>query len=158
MTSKMSVKTDDPEVILEYEERDRQKVFDAAESLGCKVIIAQPNELQLDIDKPWEFKDTSFEESTLTRDCWRARKLIGRRIWDSFSQEIYVLSLSAWRSRNGNIHIVLKLSQEYSAFERIIFQSILGSDPRRELLNWKRINDGSENPIALFRPKETICG
>lgn len=141
----------DPEWILEYEEEDRKRVFEAARKLGCKVVIANPDELQLDIDHVSMALD-QLVEKTGTSMHWWARKIIGKKIWESFSDEIDVLSFTAWRSRHGNTHVVLKLSKDYSIFERIAFQALLGSDPIRELLNWKRAIDGSENPVALFRP------
>lgn len=151
------ISKDRAEFILEYKESDRQKVFDAAKTLGCEVVISAQDELQLDIDKPWTFnqdyiKGLGTQNYTLT-------KLIGKKVWNSFYKEVYVLSFQAWKSRNGNTHVVLKLdgSRMYSDLERIIFQTVLGSDPVRELLNWKRVIEFTENPIALFRPESTLA-
>ena len=140
------------EFIVRYEEKDRKKVFAAARRLGCKVIVADSNQLQIDLDEPWVFS-VDYLKSTKSKIHDKAQELFDEKVWWSFDREVNVIILEAWRSRNGNTHIVLTLDRDYTPFERIIFQAVLGSDPVRELLNWKRVVDGSDNPIALFKPR-----
>lgn len=146
--------TETDDFIVRYEERDRKKVFAAARRLGCKVIVTDSDQLQIDLDEPWPFS-VDYLKTTKSKIHDKAQELFDEKIWWSFDREVNVIMLEAWRSRNGNTHVVLTLDREYSDFERIAFQAMLGSDPVRELLNWKRVLDGSDNPIALFRPRET---
>ena len=131
-----------------YEAADRSKVFEAAEFLGCTVVIAKPNEIQLDIDRKWA--DKKSKEKSF--NFFETEFVVGKS-FKSFCQEVSIMKVVGWRSRGGNTHLVFTLTQEYSAFERIVFQSVLGSDPAREILNWKRVVDGDPNPIALFKPR-----
>lgn len=131
-----------------YEDAEREKVFEAARHLGCSVIIAKQNEIQLDIDKKWHDKKVRYKTLNYTE----AADVIGES-FHSFCQEVSIMNITSWRSRGGNTHIVLTLaSEEFSVLDKIIFQCVLGSDPRRELLNWKRVMNGDPNPIALFKP------
>lgn len=138
-----------------YEDADREKVFEAARFLDCEVVIPLDTELQLDIDKKWKWKE-SLQKFPLHGLDGLEFSGINQKGLASLCKEISIMSAYGWKSRNGNIHINITLVSPFSDLERIVFQSILGSDPSRELLNWKRVKDGSKNPIALFRPLSTM--
>ena len=52
----------------------------------------------------------------------------------------------------GHVHVVVGLSRPVRDMrERIMLQALLGSDPMRELLSWRRLEDGAdEDAISLF--------
>lgn len=51
----------------------------------------------------------------------------------------------------GRYHIVLALTRDLrDVFERILLQSLLGSDPVREMLSWQRAVRGDEVPTLFF--------
>lgn len=146
--------TETDDFIVRYEEKNREKVFSAAERLGCEVVVAGQNELQIDLDQPWPFGTRPYLRAKKSAIHTKAIDLFDEKIWWSLNGEINVTALRAWESRGGNTHVVLTLDREYSDFERIAFQTMLGSDPVCELLNWKRVVDGSDNPITLFKPRQ----
>jgi hypothetical protein len=52
----------------------------------------------------------------------------------------------------GHAHVVVTLERPVRDMrERIMLQALLGSDPMRELLSWRRLEDGAdEDAISLF--------
>ncbi len=58
-------------------------------------------------------------------------------------------------SKNGNVHVTIKLRRPLDPVERIALQACLGSDPDRELLSLFGAWNGKQQPIVLFRPKES---
>jgi hypothetical protein len=60
-------------------------------------------------------------------------------------------------SSGGNQHVIVHLlTYELEAVERLMLQAFLGSDRRRELLNYGRMLLGQDQPIRLFRPKQNL--
>lgn len=58
------------------------------------------------------------------------------------------------KSRNGNVHVILHLDEPLPPMERILIQALMGSDLRRELLNYTRLKTGNEGAlVCLFKPK-----
>lgn len=50
----------------------------------------------------------------------------------------------------GHFHIVVDLGESVDPLERCLLQAILGSDPKRELLSWQRLNNQDEVPTLFF--------
>jgi hypothetical protein len=59
-----------------------------------------------------------------------------------------------WRSKSGeNWHIIVELEKALPPAERVALQSILGSDPNRDVMSLRQILDNSPvDPIILFKP------
>lgn len=120
---------------------DYNEVFDEdveriAEEMGCEVELADDMTLQIDLDNEDDFALFLDQHRRLSR-----MGLVGG--WTERP------------SRNGNRHIIVDLFHETSVKERILLQSLLGSDRVRELLNLRRHEAGIENPIRLFKPVES---
>lgn len=128
----------------------REIIFRSAEAKGCEVVVCKDDQIQLDIDRPWKYKESH------TADSQKIQNLLGY-IADSITTWVFFKHSEAWKSRGGNTHIVLTLTEpeKFTIEDRIVLQACLGSDPVRESLNLKRVKDGSISPIALFRPLES---
>lgn len=138
----------------EYFEYLRDQTFAKARADGLDVIIPASNQIQLDIDRAW-----SHEAAYLDRKIKEVCHLIHNgdaktiSVLHRFDEEFNIERHEAWRSVGGNIHVMLTINRDLELLDRIAVQSILGSDPMRELCNLRRARCGAEDPIALFRPK-----
>jgi hypothetical protein len=58
-----------------------------------------------------------------------------------------------WKSKSGiGEHSVLRVSKPLVLFERLLIQSVLGSDQKRELLAYSRVLHTVDEPCQLFKP------
>jgi hypothetical protein len=126
-------------------EKDEDSLYDmsdeaankAATKKGLVVVYPKDNQIQIDIDSEEAYKE------------YRARfeKL--------FNDKIQTIPSS---SGLPNRHIYITFYNRYTAFtaqERIHLQSVLGSDPMRELLDTKRLLEGmTDRPTRLFEKPE----
>jgi hypothetical protein len=106
-----------------------------ARAKGLTVIVAQPNELQIDIDKSkalelYGWQMYMLREAKLTKG-WRVRILPSKS--------------------RGHAHILVTMPRKMRLIERILLQTLLGSDIKREMFNYLRAKRGSKLPIVLFR-------
>lgn len=115
-----------------------EEAIDIASAKGCVVRIPGPRELFLDIDS--EEANANFER--LRKAC--PAGLIGR-----------VDRTPSPSGRPGHYHIVVTLLRDLkSDSERVLLQACLGSDPMRELLSWRRIENGSDSAsVSIFFEK-----
>jgi len=116
-----------------------------AEKLDVVIEPADDFTLQLDIDS-----DEAYDQALMNIELLMS---LGREhaVMDLLVGE----SMMVRRSKGGNRHVTLGLRQALSVYERLALQAILGSDPSRELLSMAGIRAGKDQPIVLFRPKET---
>lgn len=109
-----------------------------AEARGDTVLVADARELFIDLDSDEQRKqfDQMFERVRLEYDCAVAER---------------------WPSKTpGHEHVIVRMkSRDFTVAERIALQSILGSDPLRDLLTLARLHSGIEQPIRLFKPR--VC-
>jgi len=115
-----------------------EEAVEIAAAKGCVVRVPGPRELFIDIDS--EAAHDSFE---------RLRKAFPPGL---------IASEVRTRSPSGNpwhFHIVATLSRDLQDDrERVMLQAFLGSDPMRELLSWRRIENGSDSAaVSLFFEK-----
>jgi hypothetical protein len=101
----------------------------------CKIrryTPAAPNELQIDADRwPWQLMESL---GTLT-----------------FKEWITVKEMRMTPSKDsGHYHIRILLSDRLPLMDRVALQAILGSDPKRELMNWMRVRNGAPHPILFL--------
>lgn len=136
----------------EYFEEIRDQTFSKARQEGLEIVLPSPNQIQLDIDRPWtaeKFYLQTYSQVSLlihNRDN-RKRQLVDRLI-----HEWSVVKWESWKSNGGNCHVQITFWRTFEPLEKVALQSILGSDPMRELLNFRRVLCGADDPIALFRP------
>jgi len=112
-------------------------------SLGLEVVYADDHTLQLDIDSEADY--LIFKDNLARLRDMGALHLRG----DGYNDAV-----EEWRSKSGNRHIQIHLDEHYDlpVSERIQMQAILGSDRVREACNMRRVIEGIEKPIRLFRP------
>jgi hypothetical protein len=110
-----------------------------AMSRDCKVVIAEPNQLQFDIE----------DDESRTRFAIFYLDKLFYRYGDKLPRQ-------HWKSRSGNDHWVITLPYALSVEERITMQAIGGSDPGREWAAMCCHWDGSHHPILLYKPNPKL--
>lgn len=112
----------------------------AADARNCTIRYPLPNELFIDIDSASAY--TRFKQ-----------------LLAMFEKFIPVERVTATPSASGgqHQHIVVALTQRVTEFERIAYQAILGSDPKREVLSLERLKTGTNpTPTVFFEPKPGV--
>jgi hypothetical protein len=104
---------------------------------GYIAIEPKPNELFIDIDHPESFKIYNFYKPKIDQ-------MYGRFLEDKLTQS----------KTEGHYHIILKLPYDTEVMERLFLQRLLGSDPLREYLSYRRVIEGIEMPILFFEKEE----
>lgn len=105
-----------------------------AERKGCEIRLPNADELFIDIDSDEDYR--AFLEQL-----------------DIFKEHIEVLWWHATPSKSGGRrwHVVITLGFDVDDRERVIYQALLGSDRKRELLSWIRIvGSHSQHPTLFF--------
>lgn len=105
---------------------------------GYEVHLGEPAVLLLDFDEPYI----------------PHKKYGNQRVWEILFQLYPGTTRKFWKSKGGNTHCIVYLSDELDIGIRLAWQAALGSDPVREALAIKRLHDGIEEPSMLFQPKE----
>jgi len=126
-------------------EQTREDKARQAEACGCEVVFAEPNQLLLDIDRPL---GTISIAALIT-----AFLILPEPIVEStggLSHFVY------WPSRNGNGHFVLTVKKDMDELDRILIQTLLGSDPGREIMNYGRLLATGDAKICLYQPKGVL--
>lgn len=101
---------------------------------GLEVVFGTPTTLLLDFD----------DGAIINKDMYR-------KVVEQFGAP----EQTAWRSRNGGLHVVLTFPQ--AAFEpaqALALETALGSDPLRTILGVKRMLTGVTQPRMLFKPQQ----
>ena len=112
-------------------------VEEAAVKNNCMVDIPSSKELFIDIDSE--------------ADMDRFYSVLGM-----FAAKIGIESYVIGNSRSctpGKYHIRVRLLHEIDDLTRVLFQTILGSDPKRELLSYMRIKNNIV-PVTAFLEKK----
>jgi len=88
--------------------------------------MSMTNKILVDWDIPFEeFRRRYIEVFNL-----RARELLG----------LNIKSIGYVKSSSGNTHIVVYLSEPIPERDAVIYAALMGSDFRRECLNWRRLH------------------
>jgi hypothetical protein len=96
---------------------------------------AEPDELQIDLDTPEQ------EEQY-------------RRMLPHVEDVYDITDVVETPSKSGNKHVRIYTAYPLSVEERIALQTILGSDPKKELCSLRRWLSGDPIPILLFEREE----
>lgn len=121
----------------EYTGIDSSIAFAEAEQNGWKIVVPAPNELQIDIDSASQYDKHNHALEAFLR----------------FFQIGGVESHGSKSGAPGKLHITITLMNEVSPLERIALQSLLGSDPRRELLSYVRLKLNDPVPTLFMEKK-----
>lgn len=119
-----------------YPERDVEAL---AKELQCDVEYADDYTLQVDLD--------SYQALDL---FWRQLHLLQEK-------ELLVPvegGVTVRESRSGNHHATVKMVEPMPADKRILYHMLLGSDVKREALNYNRVVKNIPDAIVLFRPRK----
>jgi hypothetical protein len=103
----------------------------------CDMVVGDERTLLLDLDDDWALAQYGKTADIVERQ-------------HKFSK------VEKWRSRGGaGWHFVITLDQPVdNVVERILLQSTLGSDQKRELLSLYRVRRGHKTPSVLFKPRK----
>jgi hypothetical protein len=115
--------------------------FEIAREKSWRVVIPEPNELQLDYDVP--------EEAEMVVKTVDAQRIIDRLNGAGLGLKI----VKTTRSPGGNHHVYVQSDVNLDPMARIIIQLLLGSDPMREMLSFLRIHTGAKRPPTLLYEK-----
>jgi hypothetical protein len=96
----------------------RRTALAEAEREGLVVVYGDPYTIQLDLDSA-----EAFEEAQ--RRIVFARELLG------------IEDMRFTRSRSGNWHVYLSLSEPLDRKDRLLLAGVLGSDFKRTVLDWR---------------------
>jgi len=113
-----------------YREDSVESAKAKAQTLGRIVVFPRPNELFLDIDNP----------AAMRRFVRGVARFIG----------VTFLVRPSPSGRPGRHHVVVTMPTAVTPMERIALQSMLGSDPVREMLSWRRIQHGIDDATLFF--------
>jgi hypothetical protein len=108
----------------------------AALAKGLEIRVPNARELFLDID--------SVEQ-------WVAYQKMMPKLCECLVLEGMPVVTPSPSGGPHRCHIVITLARDLqSPFERIMLQSLLGSDPMREILSWQRAMRGDKVPTLFF--------
>lgn len=99
-----------------------------------EVVRSDPKTLLLDLDTP--------EAVT--------RYLKGL---ETMQQYMALREKAQWRSKSGNLHVLVELAEPLDVETRLFLQACLGSDGVKEYLSSLRLEAGVTEPSLLFKPK-----
>ncbi len=111
----------------------------AAKRLGLKVRIPEPDELFIDIDNDEDYE--IFEENY---EILRANLQVVDGVLAS-------KKVAVSKSGLPNRHVVVKLGRPVlNPLERLLYQALLGSDRKHELLSYLALCGGHAAPTMFF--------
>ena len=113
--------------------------FTKAAGKGWKVVLPQLTEIFIDIDNSADY--AKFYELFPTLQEFLPLAKIVRDTPSPSGAE-------------GHRHIVVDLCEHTTDLERVLLQAVLGSDRKRELLAWQRINLRDAVPTLFFEKKD----
>jgi hypothetical protein len=119
----------------DYSEIRSEIAHKEAAERGCIVVVPGVRELFIDIDN-------DAQHETFNKNIEIVKRI------ESGAQVRRARSPSG---EQGHWHIVVTLKRDLKdEAERIMLQSILGSDPMREALSWQRLQAGDKQPTLFF--------
>jgi len=95
----------------------RDIAIENAREEGYVVVYGNAKTIQLDIDNKTDFNNAI-------------------NMLETFQDGIGITGISYSLSKNGNIHIYLSIARPLERHKRLFLQAVLGSDRKREALNW----------------------
>lgn len=124
-----------------------ERAIQEAANLGLDVVFPQPSQLQIDIDDVNQY--------------WVFHENLG-----ILEQHIFgdYLDVSDKPSRNDGAredkfkrHVTVNLPRNISNVERIMFQALLGSDPKREILSLVQELAGDPHPTLFLEKRQPLA-
>lgn len=116
---------------------DQDAAREKAQADGFEVVESGPYILLLDLD------DIESHQTYLA-------------MLPIIQNHLHILEEETWRSKSGGWHVKLASADPLPTQERLLLQTCLGPDLKKEFLGMMRARAGMENPSMLFRPKKTL--
>lgn len=133
----------------EYEPTTREELRSLAIGVSCEAIFATDWQLFLDLD----------DHQAIVRygkNIAMLKDVAGQ-------QGYFVREAMRWNSRSGRgMHVVLNIEPALPGLDplplptRLLWQSVLGSDPARDLASYREWAQDYEAPVTLFRPMGAV--
>lgn len=120
----------------EYEVDTSEEAFSKAKARGLVALAPKPNELFVDIDDEQSMEAFALRRAIFDRHILPLPGLVE--------------AVPSKSGRPGKFHITLQLERDITDLERVLFQLMLGSDPVRELLSYRRILNGDPHATLFF--------
>ena len=114
--------------------------LDGAESTGWEIVLADDTMLLLDYDVPY-----------IPQQFLRTLAILNEAM--GFLEQKW----KAYKSRSGNTHVIVKLSQYLPVDQRIAWQAAFGSDLKREALHLLSNKRGDRNTMMLVMRKDRVA-
>lgn len=129
-------------IIVAYEGIDETRgVIEAkAKVFGCEVEWHRPHEAQVDLDSPEDF------ELFLAR--WEWFRMMTAKTFPQANFEYR----SSKSGLGTHVTVFLGFEHDVMAEERILIACLLGSDLKREMLNYARLKKHGDDLSCLFKP------
>lgn len=115
-------------------QRSEEEAEQLAAQEGLWAFFPANNEVFLDIDSP----DYEVREKVLSA------------LASGGESSLVPTGQLVTTSKSGNKHVYLRFNTNLDPLERLLIQSVLGSDPVKEALTLLRINAGGTGAVALF--------
>ena len=146
----MSSLLDEPVQTTANYARTMEQCIEQARALGRTVKLPAANELQIDIDSEDELNGFRARFA-------RLKKILGEYPSSGEERAETAVGEATWAKapspsrKPGRYHVTVTLPRNVrSHVERIVLQAVLGSDPMREVLNFRRWAHGDEQPTCFF--------
>lgn len=111
------------------------KIDAAGEHDNFEIIVAEPNQLQID-----------YDVSELPAQFEKALDILTQ----AFCKNTQCLHYFIKKSRHGNLHVTINLPINIPDTERIAWQAVFGSDPTREAMSLMSVRREIANPTLLI--------
>ena len=118
----------------------RTVLFNDAEDDSWEVVLADDTMLLLDYDTPY-----------IPNQFLRTLDILNEAM--GFREQKW----KAYKSRSGNTHVIVKLSQYLPVDQRIAWQAAFGSDLKREALHLLSNKRGDRNTMMLVMRKDRVA-
>jgi acyl carrier protein len=134
--------------LAEYEESLESQAIDHTE--GIKKMLADSGQLDAYVIVPADDYtiQIDLDEIADVKKFQKHHAILSKHIKLDLSNMVYT------RSKSMRWHVTIKLKEAVSDLERVLIQTVLGSDIVRELMNYIGVKKEHKNPILLLERKE----
>lgn len=133
--------TQDDEQKYDFSTIKSELAYKYAAQHNLDVILPQPNELFLDLDSAAHWAAYAFN---LPKFALHIAGQLNEKVTASKSGD------------ENRRHVVLTLDKDVTPLERIMFQLMLGSDSKRELLSYIRFINDDPNPTLFYEKRQLL--
>lgn len=133
----LEVNSDAPEYVLDTPNSDRAR--QQAKDEGLIVVVPTASQLQIDLDSEEEYQFFLKQIATYNKEI--------AHVWHKVGP-----------SKGGlpKRHVTVELFRKITNTERILLQTLLGSDRTREILSWVQELNGDANPTLFLEKPEAV--